>query len=103
MLWRITLALLITGRALAESFSPSLERQQTLLNMLKHDCGSCHGLNLNGGLGPALIPEALVDKSNDLLLDTIQEGRKGTAMPPWKKFISKQETVWLIEYLRENN
>ncbi len=101
MLWRIGLGLLITGRVLAESFPPSLERQQTLINMLKHDCGSCHGLYLNGGLGPALIPEALVDKSNDLLLDIIQEGRKGTAMPPWKKFISKQETVWLIEYLRK--
>jgi cytochrome c55X len=100
MLWRIALALLITGRVLAESFSPSLERQKTLINMLKHDCGSCHGLNLKGGLGPALLPEALADKSNELLLGTIQEGRKGTAMPPWKKFISKQETVWLIEYLR---
>ena len=100
MLWRIGLGLLITGRVLAESFSPSLERQQTLINMLKHDCGSCHGLNLKGGLGPALLPEALADKSNELLLGTIQEGRKGTAMPPWKKFISKQETVWLVEYLR---
>ena len=103
MLWRIGLALLITGRVLAESISPSLERQQTLLNMLKHDCGSCHGLNLKGGLGPALHHEALSHKSNDLLLRTIQEGRKGTAMPPWKKFISKQETLWLIEYLRKNN
>lgn len=76
---------------------PSRERQAELRNMLKHDCGSCHGLTLKGGLGPPLLAQDLANKPNDYLVDTIQNGRKGTAMPPWKPFITEQETRWLVQ------
>ncbi len=69
--------------------------------MLKHDCGSCHGLPPKGGLGPSLMPEALAGKSDDFLLQTIQQGRPGTAMPPWQNFLNKEETLWLIKLLRQ--
>jgi len=67
--------------------------------MLKHDCGSCHGLTLKGGLGPSLLAQDLSNKPDAYLLDTIQNGRKGTAMPPWKPFITEQETLWFIQTL----
>ena len=67
--------------------------------MLKHDCGSCHGLTLKGGLGPSLLARDLVNKPDDYLIETIQNGRKGTAMPPWKPFISETETRWLVQQL----
>jgi cytochrome c55X len=82
---------------------PTLERQEALRNLLKHDCGACHGLTLNGGLGPALLPETLKDKSDDFLVQTILEGRKGTAMPPWKPFISADEARWLVGILRRTD
>ncbi len=69
--------------------------------MLKHDCGSCHGLPPKGGLGPSLMPEALAEKSDALLMDAIQNGRQGSAMPPWKSFLSIDETKWLIQRLRQ--
>ena len=78
---------------------PSAQRQQELRNMLKHDCGSCHGLTLKGGLGPSLLAQDLTNKPSDYLIDTIQNGRKGTAMPPWKPFITASETRWLVEEL----
>ena len=31
--------------------------------MVRQDCGSCHGLRLTGGPGPALTREALADKA----------------------------------------
>jgi len=80
---------------------PSEQRQQELLNMLKHDCGSCHGLTLKGELGPSLLPEALINKTNAFLVQTIREGRKGTAMPSWKPFITEQETLWLVQKLKK--
>jgi cytochrome c55X len=80
---------------------PSLERQDTLRNLLKNDCGACHGLSLQGGMGPALLPATLAAKSDELLLDTILNGRKGTAMPPWQPFMSHDEVVWLISILRQ--
>ncbi|MFI3155913.1 MAG: cytochrome c [Methylococcaceae bacterium] len=80
---------------------PSPERQTTLRNLLNHDCGACHGLTLKGGLGPSLLPEALAGKADDLLISTILEGRKGTAMPPWQPFMNRGEAAWLVGILRK--
>jgi cytochrome c55X len=81
---------------------PSSDRQNALRNLLKHDCGACHGLTLKGGLGPALLPENLQGKPDDFLVNTILEGRKGTAMPPWKPFMNADEALWLIGELRKS-
>ncbi|NOQ63743.1 MAG: cytochrome c [Methyloprofundus sp.] len=85
--------------ALASATEPSSARQAELKNLLKHDCGSCHGLTLKGGLGPSLLAADLAYKPDDYLIDIIQNGKKGTAMPPWKPFINPQETRWLIQTL----
>ncbi|MGR9086193.1 MAG: c-type cytochrome [Gammaproteobacteria bacterium] len=79
----------------------STDRQQTLRDLLKRDCGACHGLTLKGGMGPALLPENLAGKSDDFLADTILNGRKGTAMPPWKPFMNREEALWLVAALRK--
>jgi len=79
----------------------SKQRQQALTHLLKHDCGSCHGMTLKGGLGPALLPDALAAKPDELLFVTIWEGRPGTPMPPWKAQLSKQDVNWLILQLRK--
>jgi cytochrome c55X len=79
---------------------PSPERQSTLRNMLKQDCGACHGLSLKGGMGPALLPEALAGKPDDFLISTILNGRPGTAMPPWQPFMNRDEAAWLVGLLR---
>jgi cytochrome c55X len=76
-------------------------RQSELRNLLKNDCGACHGLTLQGGMGPALLPENLAGKPDELLVTTILEGRKGTAMPPWKPFMNRDEAVWLVGVLRD--
>lgn len=79
-----------------------VERQQALRDLLKQDCGACHGLTLKGGMGPALLPENLAGKSDDFLADTILNGRQGTAMPPWRPFMSREEALWLVQQLRAN-
>ena len=77
------------------------QRQQELTHLLKHDCGSCHGMTLKGGLGPALLPESLAGKPDELLFITIQQGRPGTPMPPWKTQLTDDETNWIIQLLRK--
>ncbi|WP_442498626.1 c-type cytochrome [Methylobacter sp. sgz302048] len=94
---KLLLLIWVSGTALAGE--PSTDRQNALRNMLKHDCGACHGLTLKGGLGPALLPEALAGKSDDFLADTILNGRQGTAMPPWQQFINRDEALWLVKVL----
>lgn len=94
--------LFCTVASTAFAGAPSPERQTELRNLLKRDCGACHGLTLKGGMGPALLPEALAGKSDDFLAETILNGRKGTAMPPWKTFMTRDEAFWLIGVLRGN-
>jgi cytochrome c55X len=74
-------------------------RQRELLYLLDQDCGSCHGLTRQGGLGPALTKQALAGKSAAMLREAILNGRPGTPMPPWKRFMSESEADWLVQVL----
>ncbi len=92
----LVFALLMLADVHAE---PSVDRQRQLLDLLYQDCGSCHGLTLKGGLGPALLPESLRNKEETELVQTILKGRAGTAMPPWQEFLADDEALWLVRML----
>ena len=77
----------------------STSRQQDLRNLLIQDCGSCHGLRMKGGLGPALLPSTLVGKPAEVISAIILDGRPGTAMPAWRPLISPDEALWLATQL----
>lgn len=96
---RLFTIVLVVFSICAIADEPTPERQQELRNMLEHDCGSCHGLTLKGGLGPPLLAKSLIDKTDGFLVQTIREGRKGTAMPPWKPFMTEAETFWMVQKL----
>ncbi|RCX33334.1 c-type cytochrome [Thioalbus denitrificans] len=94
-------ALLLLGIAAAGVAGPAPARQAELLHMLRHDCGSCHGMTLRGGLGPPLLPETLGPKDPDTLTATVLHGRLGTPMPPWRGILTADEAAWLVKILRE--
>ena len=79
----------------------SPQRQAQLTHLLRQDCGSCHGMTLKGGLGSPLLPANLAGKPDELLVDTILNGRPDTAMPPWHTQLSRDEALWLIGQLRK--
>lgn len=88
------------GSATGETVTaPSPARQAELLNLVRQDCGSCHGLRFEGGLGVPLTPATLKGKSVDALRDTILYGRAGTPMPPWKPFLTEAEAAWIVQLL----
>jgi len=78
---------------------PAPERQRELVRMVRQDCGSCHGMQLTGGLGPALTKEALADKPIESLQSTIFHGRPGTPMPGWQSMLSADDARWIAERL----
>ncbi|WP_417829220.1 c-type cytochrome [Thalassospira sp.] len=71
-----------------------------LEQMVRQDCGSCHGLTFKGGLGAPLLPENLRDYSVADLTTIILEGLPGTAMPPWQAIISAKDASWMARYLK---
>ena len=88
----------ITLSASAEAVTTA--RQGELRDLVHQDCGSCHGMRLTGGLGPALTPEALQGKNHELLFTTIRAGRPGTPMPPWQPLLTDAEINWIVDYLK---
>jgi len=96
------ITLLASQIAMAETAITEVNatRQNELMYFIKHDCGSCHGMTLKGGLGPALLPETLSAQPKEYLVTTILEGRKNTAMPPWKSMLSRNDALWITEQLQ---
>lgn len=91
--------ILLCSAALAQAAGPAVERQAELRNLLLQDCGSCHGMTLKGGLGPALTRSALQGKSRESLRIVIRDGRPGTPMPPWDTQLLPAEIDWLVDQL----
>jgi cytochrome c55X len=105
--WRAAIVQVITAGILAAlsepavaASEPSGARQAQLLELLKHDCGSCHGLTMRGGLGPPLLPQALATIDDAVLIETILDGRPGTPMPPWRFQLDPADAAWLVKSLR---
>ncbi len=93
----------LTAAPAAASAELTAERRAELAHLLTQDCGSCHGLTLAGGLGPPLQAPALADKPVEYLAATILYGRPGTAMPPWRPFLTDEDADWLARLLKQGS
>lgn len=98
--WAIVGALCLLVPMTAPRADIGAERRTELLYLLKHDCGSCHGMTRKGGLGSPLLASVLADKQDDTLVTVILDGIPGTPMPPWRPFIDPDEARWLVRVLR---
>lgn len=94
----ITCALLLVLMPLAASGQDVDEAELT--NLVLQDCGSCHGMTLQGGLGPPLRPADLEALPVEAIAALIREGVPGTAMPPWRALLTGPEILWISEQLK---
>ncbi|GAB1393940.1 hypothetical protein MASR1M60_21040 [Rhodocyclaceae bacterium] len=83
----------------ASTGDPEFARET--VRLVRQDCGSCHGMSLQGGLGVPLTKEALAGQSAEALAVIILHGKHGTAMPPWKTLLSEAQARWIAERLLE--
>lgn len=72
-----------------------------LANLVRQDCGSCHGLTLKGGLGKPLTTEHLRQWDSDQIVHIILDGVPGTPMPGWRPLLSRAEAAWIADALRK--
>ncbi len=95
----LTAGLLAGGVQSGEQLSQS--RKAELNNLVRQDCGSCHGMTLKGGLGNPLLPQNLEPFSTSEVAEIILEGVPGTPMPPWRDLLSNTEADWIANILKK--
>ena len=89
-----------TAQAQAQD-GPDAQRQRELVRMVRQDCGSCHGMRLTGGLGPALDAARMAQWPLESLVATIHNGRPGTPMPGWAPLLSREDSTWIAQQLQK--
>jgi cytochrome c55X len=93
-------SVLAAGARADEVPEPAAAARAALVRMVRQDCGSCHGMRLTGGLGPALTPAALAGQPLASLAATIYHGRPGTPMPGWRALLDEDEARWIAARLQ---
>lgn len=72
-----------------------------LANLVRQECGACHGLTLNGGLGKPLTAQHLKQWNREQVIHIILDGVPGTPMPPWRPLLSEVEAGWIADVLQK--
>ncbi len=86
---------------LVMAFVPlSAQRKNELTNLVRQDCGSCHGMTMQGGLGKPLLPENLIESTPEELAEIILAGVPGTPMPPWRGLLARGDALWIAAQLK---
>lgn len=101
-LWPSTAFALIAAMASASAGEAAPDVAK-LTNLVRQDCGSCHGLTLKGGLGKPLTAEHLRAWNREQLVSIILDGVPGTPMPPWRPLISEADARWIADRLQQGN
>lgn len=101
LLWpELAFALVTAAAPLLADEVPNVGK---LANLVRQDCGSCHGLTLRGGLGKPLTSDSLRIWDREQLVSIILDGVPGTPMPPWRTLLSEGEARWIAERLQQGN
>jgi len=95
------LALFTLAAASSAAAEPTPARRAELVDLVRQDCGACHGMTLKGGLGPSLEPAAVAGKDSEQLEFVILHGRRGTPMPPWRGLLTEPEARWIVDTLKQ--
>ena len=83
----------------AQAGGVSAGRAAELEQLVRQDCGACHGMTLKGGLGPAINAQRLAGADPEALAQIILDGVPGTPMPPWRPLLSEGDATWIADYL----
>jgi len=89
----------VTANASAAG-EPSIDAAK-LLNLVRQDCGSCHGLTLRGGLGKPLTAANLAQWNREQIVHIILDGVPGTPMPAWRPIMTEAEAGWIADVLQQ--
>ena len=101
-LMAITLVAMSSATAAVADTAPAhaAPNRAKLIDLVRQDCGSCHGLTLKGGLGRPITSQALAGFDADTLALIVLDGLPGTPMPPWRPLITEAEAAAIADILK---
>lgn len=67
--------------------------------LFRQHCGSCHGADRLGGIGPALLPENLKRLRKNKAIDVISKGRVATQMPAFADKLNEAQIASLVDLI----
>lgn len=86
----------------ASSLGIADAQSQSVGELYKQNCISCHGDNMAGGSAPSMLDdEWLTDGSDRALYNAIYDGIEDAGMPAYKGGLSEPQAWALVVYLRE--
>ncbi len=89
----------VAAMSLAATMAQAGTSKMDFAKVYEKECQGCHGPIHQGGVGADLRPKALKKKNKQMLVDTILEGRPGTAMPAWKAKFSRDDAAGMVDWL----
>lgn len=100
---RKLLAILLSLAALASTaYGQNRIGTGKVSDLFNSYCASCHGENLQGGLGSSLVDGVWAyGGSDEQITRVIAEGIPETTMVPWKHALSNEQIRSLVIYMRE--
>ena len=98
--WLEAALALLLASTIASAGDLTANRKSELRNLVVQDCGSCHGMTLQGGLGSALRPVDLDGVEPSTIAQIILNGVPGKPMPPWRGLLSDSDAMWIAHALK---
>lgn len=72
------------------------------VDIYKNLCAQCHGMEGEGGVGPALNDPKFQDQNSDQqIFDTINNGHKATTMIAWGEILTGDQIQEVVKYIRQ--
>lgn len=68
--------------------------------VFKNNCAACHGDQMEGGIGPALNREEITNSEENVLIETVTNGRETGGMPSFRDQLSEQEIQDAVALLK---
>ncbi|MEK9627457.1 MAG: cytochrome c [Nitrospinota bacterium] len=107
LLFWLLITLFVPGQVVAETTDPETGRDI----FFKH-CKACHGVKGDGKTFAANVlnpppknftsEKSKKELTKERMIQSVTEGRKGTAMMPWKSRLTEQEIQAVVNYIRKN-
>ncbi|MBF0263906.1 MAG: c-type cytochrome [Gammaproteobacteria bacterium] len=99
-LWAVAITLVLLAYSSVVAADVTQSRRQEIKQFVLEECTYCHGMKLQGDVGPPLQHYNLRLLPDGYIAEYIRVGRPGTRMRSWGDAFTREELKWLAQWLK---